>query len=71
MPRRVNQDQAYRNAKMYSDRQNAWIEHNAALKKQITASLKDSTELYKNYTEDQDDLNEMIVNLTYQSGKEG
>ena len=71
MPRRVNQDQAYRNAKMYSDRQNAWIEHNAALKKQITASLKDSTELYKNYTEDQDDLNEMIVNLTYQPGKEG
>ena len=74
MPRRVNRDQAYRNAKMYSDPQNAWIEHNAALKKQITASLKDSSELYKQYTEDQafhDDLNEMIVNLTYQPGKGG
>ena len=71
MPRRVNQDQAYRNAKMYSDRQNAWIEHNAALKKQITASLKDSIELYKKHTEDQDDLDEMIFNLTYQPGKGG
>ena len=71
MPRRVNQDQAYRNAKMYSDRQNAWIEHNAALKKQITASLKDSTELYKKHTKDQDDLDEMIFNLTYQPGKGG
>ncbi len=72
MPRRVNQDQAYRNAKMYSDRQNAWIEHNAALKKQITASLKASIELYKKYTENQafqDDLDEMIFNLTYQPGK--
>ena len=74
MTRRVNQDQAYRNAKMYSDRQNAWIEHNAALKKQITASLKASTELYKKYTENQafhDDLDEMIFNLTYQPGKGG
>ena len=44
MPDRVKEDQAYQNAKIYSDRQNAWIEHNAALKKQITASLKDNTE---------------------------
>ena len=71
---RVNEGQAYQNVKMYSDPQNAWIEHNAALKKQITAIMKDSSELYKKYTEDQtfhDDLNEMIVNLTYQPGKGG
>ena len=71
---RVNEGQGYQNVKMYSDPQNAWIEHNAALKKQITASLKDSSELYKQYTEDQTfhgDLNEMIVNLTYQPGKGG
>ena len=67
----MNQDQAYQNAKMSSDSQTAWIEHNAALKKQITASLKDSTELYKKYTEDQYDLNEMIFNLAYQPGKGG
>ena len=62
MPDRVKEDQAYQNAKIYSDRQNAWIEHNAALKKQITTSLKDNTEIYKKYTEDQafqDNLNEM------------
>ena len=37
-----------------------------------TLALRDNTELYKKYTEDQafqDDLNEMIFNLTYlQSG---
>ena len=74
MPDRVNEDRAYRNVKMYSDPQKPWIEHNAALNKQTTASLKDSTELYKKYTEDQafqDDLNEMIFNLTYQPGKGG
>ena len=69
MPDRVNEDEAYQNAKMHSDRQNARTEHDAALKRQITAMLRDNTELYKKYTEDQafqDDLNEMIFNLTYQ-----
>ena len=71
MPDRVNEDTAYQNAKRYSDRQNAQIEHNSALKKQITATLKDTTELYKKYTEDQafeNDLNELIFNLTYLPG---
>ena len=73
MPDRVNEDEAYQNAKMYSDRQNARMEHDSALRKQIIASLKDSTELYKKYTEDQafqDDLNEMIFKLTYQPNQE-
>ena len=67
MPDRVNQERAYQSATRYSDRQNAWFEHNVVLKKQI----KDSTELYKKHTEDQDDLNEMIFNLAYQPGKGG
>ena len=69
MPDRVNEDEAYQNAKMNSDRQNARIEHDAALKRQITAMLRDNTELYRKYTEDQafqDDLNRMIFKLTYQ-----
>ena len=69
MPDRGNEDEAYQNAKMHSDRQNARVEHDAALKRQITAALRDNTELYRKYTEDQafqDDLNEMIFNLTYQ-----
>ena len=68
MPDRVNEDEAYQNAKMNSDRQNARIEHDAAMKRQITAMLRDNTELYRKYTEDQafqDDLNGMIFKLTY------
>ena len=73
MPDRMNGDEAYQNAKMHSDRQNAKIEHDAALRRQITAMLRDNTELYKKYTEDQafqDDLNEMIFNLTYRPTQE-
>ena len=69
MPARVNEDEAYQNAKMNSDRQNARIEHDAALKRQITAMLRDNTELYRKYTEDQafqDNLNRVIFKLTYQ-----
>ena len=68
MPDRVNEDESYQNAKMHSDRQNAKIEHDAAMKRQITAMLRDNTELYRKYTEDQafqDDLNGMIFKLTY------
>ena len=55
---------------MHLDRQNAKIERDAALKRQITAMLRDNTELYRKYTEDQafrDDLNGMIFKLTYQT----
>ena len=73
MPNRVDEDEAYQNAKMHSDRQNARVEHDAALKRQITAMLRDNTELYKKYTEDQafqNDLNEMIFKLTYETNKQ-
>ena len=46
------------------------MEHDSALRKQIVTSLKDSTELYKKYTEDQafqDDLSELVFTLTYRS----
>ena len=52
MPYWVNEDEAYRNAKIHSDRQNVRVEHDAALKRQITAALRDNTELYKKYNED-------------------
>ena len=47
--------------------------HDTALKKQIVASPKDATELYKKYTEDQafqENLNHLIFTLTYPPGKE-
>ena len=72
MPDRVNEDEAYQNAKMHSDWLNARTEHNPALRKRMVGSLKDSTELYKKYTEDQsfqEDLNELIFKLTYRPGK--
>ena len=73
MPERVNEDEAYKNAKMHSDRQNARIEHDAALKRKITAALRDYTEVYRKYTEDQafqDDLNELIFKVTYQPNQQ-
>ena len=69
MPDRVNEDEAYQNAKMYSDKQNAKIEHDAALKRQVIAMLTDNTELYKKFTEDPDFqnwLSGVIFKLTYQ-----
>ena len=54
MPDRVGEDTAYQNAQMHSDRQNSQIECDAALLKEITASLQDGTELYKKFTEDPD-----------------
>ena len=54
MSERVTEDTAYQNAQMHSDQQNAQIECDAALLKEITASLNDGTELYKKFTEDPD-----------------
>ena len=71
MPDRIN-DEAYQNAKMHSDWLNARTEHDPALQKRMVGSLKDSTELYKKHTEDQsfqEDLNELIFELTYRPGK--
>ena len=70
IPDRVNEDESYKNAKMHSDRQNARIELDAAMKRQVTSLLRKHTEFYKKYTEDQafqDDLNETIFNLTYRN----
>ena len=74
MPDLVNEDTAYQNAKLYSDQQNAKIEFEAALKRQITAMLKDNTELYKKFTEDpafQQWLSGVIFTATYDQMKDG
>ena len=68
MPEKVNKDTAYQNAKMHSDRQNAQVELNAALKRQVVAMLRCNTEFYKLYTEDpyfEQWLNEQIFRETY------
>ncbi|RME67196.1 MAG: type I restriction endonuclease subunit R, partial [Verrucomicrobia bacterium] len=49
IPNRVAADPAYQNARLNSDRQNARIEHDKALKRVMTAVLKDDTELFKQF----------------------
>ena len=74
MPDRVNEDTAYQNAKMYSDRQNAEIEFETALLKQVTESLRDGTEFYKKFTEDPDFkrwLSNHLFTATYDRRDEG
>ena len=68
LPDKVEADNSYQNAVLHSDKQNAQIEHNAAMKRQVTSSLRTNTEFYKKYNEDRDFqrwLNEIIFNATY------
>ena len=70
MPDRVNKDEAYQNAKMYSDQQNAEIELDSALDKQAAASMRDGTEFFRKYSEDPEFkqwLREMIFAATYKA----
>ena len=71
MPDQVLEDAAYRNAKMNSDRQNAQIEHDSAVRRLVTAMVRCQTELYKAYTGDADFrewLNGEMFQMTYQDG---
>ena len=49
IPARVAQDKAYKNAQQNSDKQNARIEHDKALVRVMTAVMKDDTELFKQF----------------------
>ena len=49
IPERVREDTAFRNARRNSDRQNARIEHDKALVRVMTAVMRDDTELFKQF----------------------
>jgi type I restriction enzyme, R subunit len=49
IPARVSADPAYQNAREHSDRQNARIEHDSALRRVVLALLQDDTELFKQF----------------------
>jgi type I restriction enzyme R subunit len=71
IPKRVAEDKAYENARMYSDRQNARIEHDKALARVMTAVLKDDTELFKQFMDNDSFrrwLTDTVFGLTYDSG---
>jgi hypothetical protein len=53
IPNRVAADKAYQNAKQNSDKQNARIEHDKALARVMTAVLKDDTELFKQFMDNE------------------
>jgi len=69
IPQRVAADAAYQNAKKYSDKQNARIEHDKALARVMTAVLKDDTELFKQFMDNESFrrwLTDTVFGLTYQ-----
>jgi type I restriction enzyme R subunit len=69
IPSKVSADRAYQNAKKNSDKQNARIEHDKALKRVMTAVLKDDAELYKQFSDNPDFrrwLTDMVFSMTYE-----
>ena len=53
IPLKVAADNAYQNARKHSDKQNARIEHDKALARVMTAVLKDDTELFKQFSDNE------------------
>jgi len=69
IPSRVSADQAYQNAMRNSDKQNARIEHDKALARVMTAVLKDDTELFKQFMDNESFkrwMTDTIFGLTYE-----
>jgi type I restriction enzyme R subunit len=69
IPDRVAADAAYKNASQNSDRQNARIEHDAALQRVIVGLVKDDTQLFKQFSDNPDFkrwLADTIFGMTYQ-----
>jgi type I restriction enzyme R subunit len=71
IPNRVAADTAYQNAKKNSDKQNARIEHDKALARVMTAVLKDDTELFKHFMDNESFrrwMTDTVFGLTYNPG---
>jgi type I restriction enzyme, R subunit len=69
IPKKVSADQAYQNAKQNSDRQNARIEHDKALKRVITALFSDDAQLFKQFQDNESFrhwLTDTIFGITYE-----
>jgi type I restriction enzyme R subunit len=69
IPQRVAADPAYQNAKRNSDRQNARIEHDKALMRVMIALMKDDTELFKQFSDNESFsrwLKDTVFAMTYQ-----
>jgi type I restriction enzyme R subunit len=74
IPAKVAADKAYQNARKNSDKQNAKIEHDKALKRVMTAVLKDDAELYKQFSDNSDFrrwMTDTVFSMTYEEGGRG
>ena len=74
IPSRVAADSAYQNARKNSDKQNARIEHDKALARVMTAVLKDDTELFKQFSDNESFrrwLTDTVFGLTYEQPATG
>ncbi|HKV35060.1 MAG TPA: type I restriction endonuclease subunit R [Pyrinomonadaceae bacterium] len=74
IPNRVAADTAYQNARQNSDKQNARIEHDKALQRVMTAVLKDDTELFKQFMDNESFrrwLTDTVFGLTYKEPTTG
>ena len=68
IPARVLADTACQNAKNNSDKQNARIEHDKALLRVMNAILKDDTELFKQFMDNESFqrwMKDTVFGLTY------
>ncbi len=69
IPSGVAEDSAFRNARKNSDRENARIEHDRALQRVMMSIMKDDTELFKQYVDNQDFkrwLGDRVFELAYE-----
>jgi type I restriction enzyme R subunit len=69
IPAKVSADPAYQNAMRNSDRQNAVIEHDAALLRAIASLMNDDSELFRQFSDNPDFrrwLSSTIFDLTYE-----
>ena len=72
IPKKVAADVAYQNAKQNSDKQNARIEHDKALARVMTSLLKDDTQLFKQFSDNESFrrwLTDTIFEMTYKHEK--
>ncbi|WP_454258629.1 type I restriction endonuclease subunit R [Pseudoxanthomonas mexicana] len=71
IPARVAQDKAYQNAQANSGKQNARLEHDKALNRVVLELLDDHTELFKQFSDNQNFkrwLADMVFDSTYHPG---
>ena len=69
IPTRVANDTAYKNAQLNSDKQNARIEHDQALVRVMTSVMKDDTELFKQFMDNESFkrwMTDTVFGLTYE-----